>query len=507
MPRTLQIHQLGRGPLAYYVPPAGVSSGFPFPTTVSGDARYVVDQHGQPWHAHISAQWFLVTRSTTSDLNALFTILAAQGYNAVITMAMVSADYHNWNADGFNNDPATLSSNPLAASQNPMLDMTLPSFAVSNMNETYWQYLDTVVDTAATYGITVILAYAYWGYAGEQQGWWTAIGTSPNTPTVGYNFGQWLATTRGYKNKPNVIWFNGGDNRNADGANLSVQFSAQCRQGMIDAGDRHLAICEWHLPDDDGVSQPGFTYGPDGTYMQSINTPYGYGPAGNGQTYVTANTAWTSSPTLPVWLGETSYYGDHFAADTRPDREWQRNYLWWQCFAGGTAGISGGIETVWHDPSVVGRAILTAPVGVDRQIMHQFFIDLTTRANLWPWHLLRPSGTGATFAGRVLVPTGAGSGDTQIVSALTSDNKWLVAFTPTDDTTSARTFAVDLRSMNGNSRARWYNTTTAVFTDITGGAYSLANTLSAQSFTTPGANGDTTNGTGNNDWVLAIDSQ
>ncbi|MEO8676982.1 MAG: PKD domain-containing protein, partial [Casimicrobiaceae bacterium] len=50
------------------------------------------------------------------------------------------------------------------------------------------------------------------------------------------------------------------------------------------------------------------------------------------------------------------------------------------------------------------------------------------------------------------------------------------------------------------ARGRWYNPTSGVYTDITGGAYTLANS-GTRAFTTPG-----NNGTGTNDWVLVLDT-
>src|SRR5262249_39115641 len=55
--------------------------------------------------------------------------------------------------------------------------------------------------------------------------------------------------------------------------------------------------------------------------------------------------------------------------------------------------------------------------------------------------------------------------------------------------------SVDMTAMRGQSRARWFNPTTAVFTEI---GTSLPNT-GPMSFTTPGDNG-----TAKNDWVLLV---
>ena len=59
---------------------------------------------------------------------------------------------------------------------------------------------------------------------------------------------------------------------------------------------------------------------------------------------------------------------------------------------------------------------------------------------------------------------------------------------------------VDMGVLGAFARGRWYNPSNGVYTDITGGAYTLANS-GTHAFTTPG-----NNGTGTNDWVLVLDA-
>jgi Putative collagen-binding domain of a collagenase len=95
---------------------------------------------------------------------------------------------------------------------------------------------------------------------------------------------------------------------------------------------------------------------------------------------------------------------------------------------------------------------------------------------------------------------GAGSGDSQITASITSTGSHLIAYVPPTGT-ETRTFSVDLRSMAGNARARWWNPTTGTYLGIGANTYAFSNTLAAQSFTTSGDNG-----TGTNDWILLLDT-
>jgi hypothetical protein len=75
----------------------------------------------------------------------------------------------------------------------------------------------------------------------------------------------------------------------------------------------------------------------------------------------------------------------------------------------------------------------------------------------------------------------------------------LVAYVPSTGT-GTRNLTIDMTALGAMSRGRWYNPTNGVFSDMTGGGYSLPNT-GTRVFTTPG-----NNGTGTNDWVLVLDT-
>jgi hypothetical protein len=81
-----------------------------------------------------------------------------------------------------------------------------------------------------------------------------------------------------------------------------------------------------------------------------------------------------------------------------------------------------------------------------------------------------------------------------MATATAPDRAWLVAYVPPKHTGS---FTVDMGALAGPARARWFDPTSAAYSDIGTG---LPNS-GGRSFTTPG-----NNSRGEADWVLVIDA-
>src|SRR6185436_1389657 len=168
-----------------------------------------------------------------------------------------------------------------------------------------------------------------------------------------------------------------------------------------------LAGSEWGYPDSLVTDQQGFTYGTDPhTSDLQLNSFYGQGPGQNGQNYDTADRAWANTPVLPAYNEEpVQAYSSYTPLDS--GRAAMRKYQHWSIVAGGTAGSVWGIWAIsdWHTDW---KDWLDDPACVDQQRAFALYQDL-------PWYLMRPSGTRAGFAGRDLVVSGVGSGNSRIV--------------------------------------------------------------------------------------------
>jgi len=454
--------------------PSKVQPGVTPLVTVSADGRYLIDAAGKPFRFQCEAAWPSTTRATLAEYDTYFQDRKARGFNTILIMAIVQeGGSYSWQRANQNGDePFT----------------TVGHF--DTPNDDYFDFLEAVIDLAASYGLLIVLAYTYVGFNGNQfgEGWWTDVAASHNTESVCYGWGQYLGNR--FKNKANLIWFSGGDYTMPDDATRAKYIKIM--DGIRSVGAIQLAGSEWGYPDSIAVDQAGYTYGTDPSVAaQNLSTFYAQGQGQNGQDYGAADRSWAASPTLPTIAEEVMWaYGTYAPIDS--SRAPIRRYQHWAVTAGSTAGTFWGVWDIadWHvtgTPKLWEQA-LTDIVSLDQARAFEFYRHI-------PWWRMRPSGTASGYAGRELIVSGIGTGDSKITSSMTSDGMCLIAYVPPTGT-GATTFSVDLRSMFDTARASWWNPTTGDYQSI--GAFD--NTLSAQSFTTPGDNG-----TGSNDWMLLLE--
>ena len=451
-------------------PPVPAQAATVFPLKVSSSGRYLVDQNDKPFRIQSEAAWIMSTRGTAATVDQYLADRKSRGFNAFILMNLVhSPNQYGW--------PTTNQ-----AGQAPFTTAD----AFDTPNNAYFDFIEVIIDKAAAQGFAVEFFYTYAGYAGGDQGWWAAVGNSHNSQAICYAWGQYLGNR--FKNKANLIWMVGGDYTMPQGETFTRMH--KILEGIRSTGAMQLAGSEWSDPDSLVTDQQGFTYGTNpATSDMQIDSFYGYGPGQSGQVYDTANRSWArTSPVLPGMIEEPMYTYDNYTG-VDSSRPAARKYQHWSMTSGGIAGSVWGIKGIWGFDDLTQ---LNDVAVRDQQRLYSLYQSFS-------WWLMRPSGTGTGFAGRTLIVSGAGTGNSTVTSSITSDGATLIAYVPPTGT-AATSFSVDLRSMAGNSRARWWNPTTAAYTDITGGAYSLANTIDSQPFTSPGDNG-----TGANDWVLVVE--
>jgi len=397
----------------------------------------------------------------------------ARGFNGFLTMAiMPEGGTYGWSRRN-------------AAGDEPFTTIG----HLDTPNTAYFNFIELIIDKAVAHGFVVQMFYTYAGFGGGSEGWWSVVNDPHNTQNVCFGWGRYLGNR--FKNKSNLIWMAGGDYTMPPGEGLTRM--RRIMDGIRSAGARQLAGSEWGYPDTLVTDQQGFTYGTDpATSLLQLDSYYGQGANQSGLTYATADRSWArSTPVLPGFIQEPMQaYATYAPLDS--SRPAVRKYQHWSITAGGIAGSVWGVWSIsdWHADW---RNWLGDPACVDQQRAFSLYQSI-------PWWLMRPSGTGPGYAGRTLVVAGGGTGSSKITSSITSNGSHLLAYVPPTGT-AATAFSIDLRSMAGPSRARWWNPTTGGYTNITGGAYTLAKTIAAQPFTTPG-----NNGSGTNDWMLVLDT-
>jgi hypothetical protein len=441
-----------------------------FPLEVSDDHRYLEDQNGRPWRVQADAAWLMSSEATPEQVDQYLDTRKAQGFNSFYLMAAV----HPGGYGAAKHAPNNQAGDPPFATPGDF-----STAGATPASERYWKWIDSIVDKAAQRNMVVMLAYNYLGWSGGDMGWYADINAMPSMQSL-HAWGEWIG--RRYKDKPNIIWFGLGDFAPPPGTDGSKRV-VEIAKGIKDAGATQLVMAEPNPPDEIPGEHPDF--GP----LADMNSFYGYGPDGVGTTYETSKRAWNDTPTKPAWMQEGTYEFEnnwgHYSGkpwDTRRGR-------FWSVLAGGTAGDGFGTRDVWQWQDIPDS--LHTPGAEQSSYAFALFGSM-------PWWELRPSGKDPGAAGRDLVTEGAGTWGQldYITSAITAHGDWLLAYVPVLEQ-GQRTFSVDMSSLTGPVRARWFDPTTGNFIAI---ASDLANTGS-HSFTTPGKRDD-----GTDDWLLVLDT-
>jgi hypothetical protein len=547
-----------------------VESAVTFPLGASANGRYFVDQNGVPFRIHGDASWDAHLNLGLADLRVYLDDRKAKGFDALFTYVTNPVAY----AAGASTPwalqlggrgvaaalPFTTNASGGAWDGDPTFAHHDASFA--SPNDAYFAWVAQFVDEAAARGMVVMMAPMYLGFGlGQADGWWQTVINSANTQSVCFAFGQYLANGHGpftgFKNRPNILWVNGGDTLPPNGSEGALR-ALQVLKGMQAAGDTHLQTAHWQA-DDLTLDQTDFA-----PFMTAY-AAYTHGAYPSlGPTYAESRALYSQPTTRPAFLLETNYWGDHGATrdnvryfewgsalstiggttfgftplwifTTSPDgtngtigisvtgtTAWvpgtaypldtyvSKGGNWYRAIAPGTSGSTGPSGTgasivdgsvTWTYAGTGGyQALLNEPGEIDMQTMGALLDGLA-------WYNLVPSGLGGM---QTLISAGTGTfaswsdqshevgGMDWIVSAATPDGTLLVAYVPD---AHAGSFTVAMSALSASSRARWYDPAGGTFTaDPSGTGFTLPN-AGGHAFTIPGING-----AGAHDWVLVLDT-
>lgn len=488
--------------------------GTAFPITPSADGRYHIDANGDAYPILCDSAWGLINQLDLSDAAFYLDDRLAKGYTAIILQLMTlgsSPGPTNAPKDWDGNYPFTLNSSGGAYVG------TAGTADFASVNDTYWANARALVDLIASKGMLAICYPTFWGFGGSGvQGCATDITNAANTSGVCTAFGTYLATGHGtfagFASCTNAWFADGGDygiNNASDPSATLESRTLDIAAAMQAAGCGQLRYFDGQSPclstdepafEDETQTQPVYTYGgifPTTTPTTNALHTYQQARAGWNYTPVSASQGPTGSvtvpPALPSWLKETAYAFSPLTTPTAT-RAMVRKAELWAWLSGCTAGRAHGNEHIWAFPTGWETA-LNDDYEIDAGLSNALII--TTR-----WQMFIPSELSGL---RRLIPsangTQSGTPDGYVAASMSSDGIQLIAYVPTLST-GTQTFTVDLRSMAGTARARWWDPTDGTFSTNASadGTYSLPNSASAQSFTTPG-----TNTGGDNDWILFID--
>jgi uncharacterized protein DUF4038/collagenase-like protein with putative collagen-binding domain len=449
-----------------------IAVGGVFPVRYSANRRYLVEQSGNPFPILGRTAWF-ITSLSAADYKTFLDDTAAKGFNAI--------EFHVVNHDDRGNNPPYGNNGTLLPFLKRLDGTTFdgnldPSFSAVDFttpNEPYWQFVDGILNEALARGILCFMFPAYWGFGGGQQGWGVEI--NANGATRMGSYGTFIATR--YKNQPNLVWMAGGDygNSGAPFSGLETVIEKALLDG-VDGVPGKLSTfwaAEWSFGQ--SIDQDDF-----GSRM-TLNGIYDFG--GNQATF---REGWLYPPVEPAFNLESPYDEEGPDGVLRNPNATQpvRRYLWWSIL-GTIGGYITGNGFVW--PFTTGwQDHLNTQGAQDLARLNAFYRSIA-------WQQLVPTNLGGS---KTLIVAG-GSTDSSndwVAAAADPAGTILVAYIPPAHSGS---ITVDMTALSGTAQARWFNPTTALYTDI--GTFPNTGT---QPFNPPGDNG-----TGFDDWVLVIAKQ
>jgi len=432
-------------------PCSHATAPFCWPTSVSANGRYLLDQDGHPYMIVGDSPHSLFVNLTEAEANEYFADRQAHGFDAA-WIEILCDGYTGGNASGSTYDG--------------IVPFTTPG-DFSTPNPAYFKRVDDMLNLAAEHGITVFLDPADTG------GWMSEI--ENNGPQNDFNYGVYLGNR--YKNFPNIIWISGNDFQSWQNPTDDADVSAIAK-GIASVDHNHLQTVELNYEVSSSLDDAA-TWGS----IIKLNLAYTYYP-----TYAEVLHAYNQTPTIPAFMGEANYEFEDNNGVNPPSPYVLRLQEYWTMTSGATGQIYGNHYT-WDDgTNWADEQAHLDTVGVQQlQYLNALFDSL-------PWQNLVPdqSHTFVTAGYGTFSTTSPLAENNYVSAAIDPDGTTGVAYLP-----QASTITVDMAEMSGTVTARWYDPTTGQYTTI--GTFPNSGT---QQFTSPGPHPSD----GYDDWVLLLQS-
>jgi hypothetical protein len=435
-------------------------SGSPvYPVKVSANRRYLVDQNNIPFLIAGDSPQGLIYMLTEADAEIYFADRQAHGFNTAgwIDVICAGRDYpHNTYAatvDGIR---------PFNAFVHGGADWT--QYDLSKPNEAYFTRLDHIVEMAAKHDILVFLDPI------ETAGWLQTLRN--NGLAADYAYGQYLG--KRYKRFPNVAWINGNDFGGWQISSDDALVRAVAK-GIRSADPGHIQTVEFNPPTGSSLDDPTWAS------LIEINGSYIYGP-----TYIQMLHSYNQKPVMPTYLMEAHYELENVGNDYGTPLVLRRQE-YWTMLTGGTGQFYGNNYTWTFRSGWQGN--------IDTPGVAQFIIWKNFFASL-RWQDLVPDQDHSVLTDGL---GNYGDLETQVsksdyaTAAKTPDGSTAVVYMPT-----TRPITVNLASLKGLARARWFDPSDGSYQDA--GGEPLTNQGRRQ-FNPPGKNHD-----GDGDWVLLLEA-
>lgn len=437
-------------------PPVPPGSSLRLPLKASSNSRYLVDQNGSPTLVVGDAAHDLFVNLDSSGLTTYLADRKSRGFNALWVESLCDDYVANCRADMSTFDGIR-----------PFTSGTDKSnYDISTPNPDYWSRVDSFINKAESYGMTIFLDT------------WETGALMPLARSNGnskmHDFGVFLGNR--YKDVPNLVWITGNDFqtwRNSTDNALAQSLMA----GIASADTHHLQTTELDYHASGSLDNPLLT---PLTGLSSVFDYY----CSYGQTMSQYNQA----KPVPVYFLEGYYEFNNWILGNVTTAANLRTQAWWAALAGSTAGQFYGSERVYTFDSG-----WQTYLGTDGTVQFGY---LQTLLHSIKWYNLIPD------LNHAVVTSGYGSFDsgsnndcinsnTYVATSYLADGSASASYTP-----KSAALSVDLSRFSAPVTAKWFDPSSGQSTTITGSPFSNSG---SQNFTTPGANA-----AGDPDWVLLL---
>ena len=270
---------------------------------VSPDGHYLVTEKGDPFFWLGDTGWLLLSRLTYAQSEQYLENRREKGFNIIQVMVL-----HGLTDTDANGDSALLNKN-----------LTTPANG-------YWDHLDSIVDLAAKKGL----------YLGLVPIWGGVVKGAKTTPVQARAYAAFLANR--YKDKPNIVWINGGDIKGTEYQQVWNTIGATLREKdpnhLITFHPRGRASSSFWFE-----AQPWLDF----NSIQSGHRSYAQDTSADDPRYGEDNwryieADYKKTPVKPVLDAEPSYeqipHGLHDTTQPRWTADDVRRYGYWSVFAG-----------------------------------------------------------------------------------------------------------------------------------------------------------------------------
>ena len=427
---------------------AGRAAATLFPLKVDSNGRLLVDQRGAPFLLQGDAAWGLIAAATAEQAEQYLENRRRKGFNAV----MVRLLEHKFAANPPRN---TDGQRPFTTAG----DFSTPS-------EAYFAHVDWVIRRAAEKGILVLLAPAYLGYHGGDEGWYVEM--MANGTTKLRDYGRYLGNR--YKDFANILWVDAGDYNPPN-----PEIVRAVALGILDNDTVHLHTAHC------GRRNSAMDCFPNESWL-TVNASYT-----SFITYEAVLNDYNRTRFKPFFLLDAQYENENGSTPST-----LRSQAYWALLSGAQGQLFGN-NPVW---AFQGPSLYPSPYSWSRGLDGQGSQDMTRVTALFAprrWYDLVPDRSHRVVTGGF----GTFGSSDYVTSAYTADGRLVMAYVPSTGT-GARSLSVDMSRLARQMQGRWYNPTSGAYTTIEGSPFANAG---SRNFVTPGGNG-----TGAGDWALILEA-